>query len=324
MKKTLTFLLICSLLLSFPSCAPAPESVESFYMMDTVITVTLYAEKEDAAPIFAECRAILSELDALWSRTREGSDTARFNASQNGLDDLDPRTVDLIEKALFISEASEGAFDITVLPVVELWASCEKADRLPTEEELSATLETVNYQNLKVTSQTSVTKAPGTRIDLGGIGKGAAMSTVMDYLKTTDILGGVISFGSNVAVFGKKPDGSDFRIALRDPKDPQGYSDIIALHPGEILSVSGDYERYFTIGGKQYHHILDPKTGYPSASGFSSVAVITDDGALADALSTTVMIVGYDGLREFLGDALFPFDAVCVKTDGEVVSTLKP
>ncbi len=323
MKKAIALLALLSLLLAFPSCASMPQSEASFYLMDTLVTVTLYADSATCAPVFAECRNILTELDELWSRTREESDTARFNASQDGLEDLDPRTVTLIEKALLISRESDGAFDITVLPLVELWSRCEAAKRLPTDMELQNALSKVSYQNIQITSPTSVKKTPGTQIDLGGIGKGAAMSAVMDYLKSTDILGGMVSFGSNVAVFGEKPDGSDFRIALRDPKQENAYSDVVFLHPGEILSVSGDYERFYTIEGKNYHHILDPKTGYPSESGFSSVAVITDDGAAADALSTAVMIVGETGLRELLGDELFPFDAVCIKGDGEVVSTLK-
>lgn len=158
-------------------------------------------------------------------------------------------------------------------------------------------------------------------MDLGGIGKGAAISKLIEYLKTTDIPGGVVSFGSNVAVFGEKRDGSDYRIALRDPFKEGEYAGVLTLSADDVLSVSGDYERYYTINGEKYHHILDPKTGYPAQSGLSSVAVVCSDGALADALSTALFVMGEDAAQELYSAKVFDFEAIFIATDGTLTQT---
>ena len=130
--------------------------------------------------------------------------------------------------------------------------------------------------------------------------------------------GGLVSFGSNVAVFGKKPDGSDFRIGLRDPHDRTDYAGALTLKTGEILSVSGDYERYYTVNGEQYHHILDPKTGYPADTGLSTVAVVCSDGALADALSTALFVMGEEEAIALYNAQIYRFEAIFIRSDGSI------
>ncbi len=317
----LCLLLIFALLLPFTGCAESAEASDSFYLMDTLITVTLYTTKTEAAPIFAECRARMQALDALWSRTEEGSDTSRWNDSDTGLSDLDPKTVALLSVGIDVALATKGAFDMTVAPAVLLWETCAAGDRLPTEEELTHIKAKVGSEQLKVLSETAVSKPEGVKIDLGGIGKGAAISELITYLKSTAVPGGIVSFGSNVAVFGQKPSAAPFRIVLRDPKDAAAYAGVITLADGEILSVSGDYERYHTIGGQTYHHILDPETLYPSASGLSSVAVICADGALADALSTALLVMGEEESLAFYSSGRYDFEAVLISADGHITLT---
>ncbi len=318
MKKLLCMLLLVVLLLPLNACAAREHVSHEFYFMDTLITVTLYTDEKEAEPIFKECRRILSELDALWSRTNEDSDTSRFNASHAGLLDLDARTVDLIRTAADVSQKTDGAFDVTVLPLVKLWQLCEENDRLPTQDSMFQTLALVNYNRLSVSSDTAVSKITGTEIDFGGIGKGAAIDALIDYLESTDVSGGLVSFGSNVAVFGEKPDGSDFLIGLRDPRDRTDYAGALTLRPGEVLSVSGDYERYYIVSGEKYHHILDPKTGYPADTGLSSVAVVCRDGTLADALSTALFVMGEEAAMAFYQAEVYDFEAVFIRSDGSI------
>lgn len=318
MKRIFCALLIAVLLLPMSGCAQKEPVSREFYFMDTLITVTLYADEEDAVPIFKECRRILSALDALWSRTRESSDTARFNAATTGLDDLDARTVKLFETALDVSQKTGGAFDITVLPLVDLWQECEKTQSLPSETAMQTALSRVGFEKLAVTSDRAVSKALGTAVDFGGIGKGAAIQYLIDYLKTTDVAGGLVSFGSNVAVFGEKPDGSEFLIGLRDPHDRTAYAGALTLKKGEVLSVSGDYERYYTIDGTQYHHILDTVTGYPAETGLSSVAVVCRDGALADALSTALFVMGEEDAMALYASGTYAFEAVFIRANGSI------
>ncbi len=321
MKRILCLLLTLLCCVPFASCSSSVSSEDSFYLMDTLITVTLYEDEKAAKPIFARCRAIVGELNALWSRTEQDSDISRLNASETGLSDLDQRTVALLQAAQGVSSATGGAFDITVLPYVALWERCAEKKRLPTEEELAAAANTVGSPRFSVSDKTTVTKESGTEIDLGGIGKGEAISRLIAYLKTSGARGGVVSFGSNVAVFGKKPDGTDYRIALRDPKDTTAHVGVLTLSSGQILSVSGDYERFHTINGKRHHHILDPKTGYPAETGLSSVAVICRNGALADALSTALFVMGYESSMELYRSDIFDFEAIFIAQSGTITVT---
>lgn len=322
MRRLLSVLLLLSMLFSLVSCAPSSEpSSASFFLMDTVITVTLYADATTASPILAECRSILAELDALWSRTREESDTSRFNRADVGAVPADARTVELLRVALDVSNHTKGAFDVTVAPLVLLWQACEEAGRLPNDGELAFAMAAIGADAITPAGDFLKKNDAHAKIDLGGIGKGAAISILLSYLSSTGVEGGLVSFGSNVAVFGKKPNGTEFRIALRDPKDANSYAGTLALCDGEVLSVSGDYERFYLIDGKQYHHILDPKTGYPSQSGLSSVAVICRDGALADALSTALLVMGEEAARTFHASGRYNFDAVFITEDGAVSAT---
>ncbi len=325
MKKA-TLRILCLLLclafaMPFASCQREERQEKNFFLMDTPITVTLYTDKKTAEPIFNSCRAILSELDALWSRTKTDSDVGRFNTSETA-HSLDPRTASLIAKAMDVSQKTSGAFDITVAPVVNLWQQSEETGTLPTDSELQTALSLVGSQNLTISDKTLTKTEKNVQIDLGGIGKGAAISVLISYLKACNgVRGGLVSFGSNVAVFGEKPDGKPFRIALKNPKNESGYAGVLHLQDGEILSVSGDYERYYTIDGEKYHHILDPQTGYPAQSGLCSVAVICSDGALADALSTALFVMGEENARAFYESNVYDFEAVFIDENGNVTTT---
>jgi len=122
-------------------------------------------------------------------------------------------------------------------------------------------------------------------------------------------------------VVGKKPDGNAFRVAVKNPIDGNDYAKVLDMSSGEVLSVSGDYERYFTIGGEKYHHIIDPETGYPANSGLCSVAVICVDGALADALSTGLFVMGEERARALYASEVFDFEAIFITSDGVVSTT---
>lgn len=309
------------ILLSLPSCTGGQKHTASFFLMDTVVTVTLYTKDDDLAQKeLAECEALLGELDALWSRHIPESDIARLNASSNGIPELDPRTVNLLRQAQEIAASTGGAFDVTLAPLSDLWQTCGTENRMPTEEELTALLALTGTDCLEFT-ETGVRKPEGMHLDLGAIAKGAAISVLAETLSASGIPGGLISFGSNVAVFGSKPDGSPYRIALRDPKDANGTVGTLTLPAGSVLSVSGDYERYVTINGKPYHHILNPATGYPASSGLSSVSVVCTDGALADALSTALLVMGYDGAMAYYANGDYTFEAIFVTSDREVLTT---
>ncbi len=320
MRVLVLLLTLSVVLLSFGGCSGPDKQSATFFLMGTPVTLTLYTtDEEKAQQIFIEARGVLNELDALWSLQLDTSEVSRFNASDEVLD-LDKRTADLIFKALEISAATDGAFDITVAPLTSLWQACGEENRLPGDE-LQEAMASVGYRKL-VLSETRLQKYDsGLQIDLGGIGKGAAIEILLEYLKASGISGGMISFGSNVAVFGEKPNRDAYRIALRDPQNAAGTLGTLTMQSGEILSVSGDYERFVTINGERYHHLYDPMTGYPAETGLASVAVITHDGAVADALSTALFVMGYERAMEFYRSSGYSFEAIFVDHDNHVTLT---
>lgn len=321
MKKITALLLLLVVMTVLPSCARVTAHSRSFFVMDTVVTVTLYSNDPSAAEAaLALAQGHLEELDALWSRHRQNSEIARINTSATGCDGLDSRTVSLLKKAQAVHQATNGCFDITLAPVSDLWSQCASLNRLPTDKELSDALLKTGADRFSVTD-TALTKPIGMELDLGGIGKGEAISSLIERLQGEAISGGLVSFGSNVAVFGQKPDGSPFRVALRDPKQTDNTVGRMILPSDTVLSVSGDYERFVTVNGERYHHILNPADGRPSQSGLSSVAVLCRDGGLADALSTALLVMGLEEAQAFYASGIYDFEAIFITSDGQILQT---
>lgn len=312
--KRLVCALLCALLLSLAACAPVAVREEVLWHMDTAMTVRLYGDTTATKPALDRADELLGALDHRLSATDEHSPVFHFNASTDGTDvTLDAETLALIEQAIAFSQLTEGAFDITTAPLSALWQNCEDTDTLPTEQQLTAALALVGEEHLSLTDGTLTKDAPNVRIDLGGIGKGYACDVLLTELRTTEgITAALISMGSNVAVLGEKPDGKPWRIALRDPSDATAALGYLHLTEDTVLSVSGDYERYFTVEGQQFSHVLDPATGYPPSNGLRSVAVLCDSGAAADALSTAIMVMGEDAARALQTSGTLAFEAIFV------------
>ena len=317
MLRRLCCVFLCTLLLLLTACTSAAVSEEVLWHMDTAITVRLYGERNATAAALSAADDLLDTLDACLSATDENSPIAHFNTSIDGADvTLDEDTLALIGHALDISRLTDGAFDITTAPLTTLWQSCEDANLLPTDDALTATLALVGRIHLSLTDNTLTKDASEVRIDLGGIGKGYTVDCLLTELRATEgVTAALISMGSNVAVLGEKPDGKPWKIALRDPNDATAALGYLHLTEGQILSVSGDYERYFTIEGQNYGHILDPQTGYPPTNGLRSVAVLCESGATADALSTALLVMGEDAARALYESGALDFEAVFVYDD---------
>ena len=189
------------------------------------------------------------------------------------------------------------------------------------QAELDDLLKDVGYQKVSLDGY-KVTLEKGTTLDLGATGKGIGCDVVSDFLKTQkDVSGMILNLGgSSVMVYGEKPDGSEWKVAVTDPRDVEGeYLGAITLEGGEFLSTSGDYEKYFIEDGKRYHHILDPKTGYPVWNGLDSVTVVCNSGLLADGLSTACFVLGMEDAQSLLEK--YNAEAVFVDEDKNVYLT---
>ena len=188
-------------------------------------------------------------------------------------------------------EETDGLFDCTVYPLMRLWGFPTGEYRVPAEAEIQEVLPLADSSRLQFDGET-LRMARGQAIDFGGVGKGCAAARVMDVFRRHGVSSGMVSLGGNIQVLGKKPDGTSWRIGIRDPEGT-GCLAVLLLEDKAAVT-SGGYERYFEAEGETYIHILDPRTGYPAESDLLSVTVVSEDGARADALSTALFLMGLE------------------------------
>ncbi len=263
-----------------------------FFAMDTVMTVTAYGGRCEEAVEAAEKE--VKRLDALLSTGAEDSEVFRLNREEGGFVSED--TAALLEGAERICKETDGAFDISIYPVMQAWGFPDKEYRVPEPEELKALLDRVDGSQIVLDGKREKVTfgLEGMEIDLGGIAKGYTSNRMMKIFQEYGIESGIVSLGGNVQVLGRKANGGNWRVAVRSPKGD-----------GEFL---GD--------GKTYHHILNPKSGYPADSGLESVTVVSEDGMLADGLSTALFVMGMEQAVSFWKLHREEFDAVFLDKEG--------
>lgn len=312
--------------LSLISCSGKEEKIfrKSTILMDTLVTVNVVTDSEVKAEdaingAFEEIKR-LEKLINFWSADSEIAEINR----KAGLSPVrvSPQTLDLIEKAIFVSEKTGGAFDPTVGPLVRLWDFKKKV--IPDKETILKGMRLVDYRAMVIDKSkgTAFLKRKEMSFDTGGIAKGYAADLAVSVLKKNGIKAGLVSVAGDIRAFGTKPDGIPWKVGIRNPRHSHksGNDDILATVElrDMAISTSGDYERFFIQNGKRYHHIIDPKTGYP-AMGCQSVTVIARQGVFTDGFSTGVFVLGPEkGLKllEELG-----FDGLIIDSEGRIHMT---
>ena len=265
--------------------------------MDTFMELTAYGAHGEEALEKAEKE--IHRLDKLLSVS--STDGEVYIVNENGSEILSEDTAALIEDALELYRKTEGAFDITVYPLMREWGFTDENYRVPDSDRLKELLKNTDASKIEYDETTKQLTLPeGVQIDFGGIAKGYTSARVMEIFRECGVESGIVSLGGNVQTCGKKPDGSTWKIGVQNPDTSADEPYIGTLDIGEkAVITSGGYERYFEQDGKTYHHILDPKTGYPAASGLKSVTIVSADGALADGLSTSLFIMGKEKAEAF-------------------------
>ncbi|MGN1048687.1 MAG: FAD:protein FMN transferase [Eubacteriales bacterium] len=316
MKRIVSILIIFCMALPLSGCAAKENYISgSFFAMDTVIELKIAKGDYDAEELFDECEKIVSEIENDISSTAEGSSTFIANTDIDVMLDSGNFFEELLTISLDAAQKTDGAFDVTVGTLKQLWENAASGGKEPQKEDIEKA-KTYVGQALVSVSENKVEKAfKETRIDFGAVGKGYAEEKVVEYLISRGVSGGIISFGGNIAVFGEKSDGSEYRVSVRDPFDAENILGVVSMESGYV-SVSGDYERFIEIDGKKYNHIIDPLTGYPVDNGVHSAAVVCEDGALADILSTALFVMGKERAIEFWRSGTYDFEAIIVTDDG--------
>ena len=278
--------------------------------MDTVMRLTAYGSRSEEAVDAAI--AEIQRLDALLSTGSASSEITRLNGAGGG--PVSEDTGCLLTAALSLYRETGGLFDCTIYPLMELWGFPTKAYHVPTESELAAVLPLVDAAGVQFDGRTLLL-AEGQRMDFGGIAKGYASQRVIEIFRTYGVTSAMAYLGGNIQVLGTKPDGSSWRIGIQDPDGTTGAALAVLPVRDRAVVTSGGYERYFVEDGKTYIHILDPRTGCPAESDLLSVTVVAEDGTLADALSTSLFIMGRKGAEEYWRKSGGAFDMVLVAED---------
>ena len=321
MKAKVFLVILClGLVLLFSGCG-GEEAAEplsrSEFALDTLCSVTLY---DPADPeLLDRAFALIAAEEALLSRTKEGSDVWRVNQAAGETVTVSEDTAELISLGLEYSELSGGVFDITVGRLTELW-DFGGANHVPEETELPPILSSVDYHKLSLKGNEVALSDPEARLELGAVAKGFIADRVAQLLQEEGAKSAVIDLGGNVVTLGTKPDGEEWKIGVQQPFGAER-SEFIGLIKAEgdlSLVTSGVYERNFERHGVLYHHILDPRTGFPADTDVIGVTVVSHSSARGDALSTVCLLLGMEEGSRLLEADPDVLGAVWVDKDGEV------
>ena len=249
---------------------------------------------------------------------------------------VDDRILSMLELARQMYDLTGGKINIAMGSVLGIWHDHREAaekdasetdNTLPTQEELEAAAQHCDINGLVIDedAKTVYLSDPEMSLDVGSVGKGYAVEMVCRAAEARGLTSALVSVGGNLRAIGTKPDGSQWTGGVENPWNAsEVYTNTSSIFGSPInmsdlaLVTSGDYQRYFVVDGKRYHHIIDPRSGYPADSGLTSVTIVSDDGTLADGLSTSLFIMGHDAAIDYWRTHSEDFDFILVSDDGSV------
>lgn len=284
---------------------------KTVFAMDTVMELTVYGDEK----YLLEAENLIHMLEKKFSVTDSQSEIYALN--KYGSASISDDTIEVISRTLKICERTDGVLDISVYPIVRAWGFTTEEYRVPDDYEILDLLKHVDYRKINV-EQNTVILAENMKVDLGSVAKGYTGERISEIFKANGIKNAIINLGGNVQAVGNKPDGTPWRIAIKDPQN-NGYAGVVSVIDKAVVT-SGGYERYFEYDGVIYRHIIDTSTGYPVDNDILSVTIIGDDGLLCDALSTSLFAMGLDKASEFLENNN-DVDAVLITKDNSIYIT---
>lgn len=264
------------------------------FLLNTFVNIKIY-DSEDTT-ILDDAIAICKDYEDRFSRTIDSSEIYKLNhrAADEQTFHLSDGTAELLKTALHYCEVSDGAFDVTIEPASSLWDFTSEEPVIPDAAKLADAVKKVDYKNLRMEGNTLTFLSPDTTLDLGAIAKGYIADRIKDYLVESGVESAIINLGGNVLCVGSRPDQTAFRIGLQKPFAETSETFATVSISDMSVVTSGVYERHFIIGDTNYHHILDPHTGYPYDNGLISVTILSESSADGDGLSTACFSLGLE------------------------------
>ena len=293
-----------------------PISISSI-KLNTAVQITIYDSQDKA--LLDDCLALCDKYELIFSRTNEKSELYKLNHRKD-TSDKDPNadgqttpypvsgTADtwhisedlasLLSQGLSITRESDGAFDIAIAPLTSLWDFTAEDPKVPDDAAIQKALPLCSSDGVTIDGQDITLPSDDIQFDVGAIAKGYIADRMKDLLVKKGVKSAIINLGGNVLCIGSKPDGTPFKVGIQKPFADRNETEAVMDITGKSVVSSGIYERCFKQGGKLYHHILNPQTGYPYENGLISVTIISDQSVDGDALSTTCFALGLkDGLK---------------------------
>jgi len=260
----------------------------------------------------------ITRIEKLISSWDKDSQTSLINKNA-GINPVkvDKELFDLIKRSLKISKLTDGAFDISYASMDKIWKFDDSMKKMPTKEKIKASVEKVGYKNIIIDEEkrTVFLKLKGMKIGFGAIGKGYAADKTKKLLISKGVKAGIINASGDMNTWGKQANGDDWKVAITNPLNKKNAFGLLPIKSGAVVT-SGNYEKYITINGKSYSHIIDPRTGYPS-NGIISVTVFAPKAELADALATSIFVMGIEtGLNRI--DQLPKIECIIIDEKGDI------
>jgi thiamine biosynthesis lipoprotein len=316
----LAAVLLVPLIASCSSKSSASLHRSSRLLLGTLVEVTIPGDRDKAASATQAVFDEMKRIEDLTSFHKESGLAAINDAAGTGPVKADAELLGLIATALDTSQKTKGAFDPSVGVLSRLWSFSGGEPRLPEQAEIADALTKVGAQKIQIDRSAGTVSLPdkGMALDLGGIAKGYALDRSAKVLKEHGITSALVNAGGDVLVLGEKEPGKPWRVGVQDPRNPREVAAVVSVKD-KVIMTSGDYERFFVKDGKRYHHILDPKTGYP-AEGAESVTLVSNSGVRAEPLGATVFVKGVtDGLAYV--ESLGGIEAMVIDRKGEAHMT---
>ncbi|MBR3751725.1 MAG: FAD:protein FMN transferase [Ruminiclostridium sp.] len=320
MKKYINLFCALVLMLGLGGCSQEEEPVtKANFLLDTYVQISLY-DDSDISVIDLAFQEI-TRLEDLLSVNREGSELDRLaKAAGKEWVEISPETQEVLLLAKEYADLSGGLFDVTSGPLIDLW-DINGEGHYPTQDELDAVLPLISSEDLLIEDGKAYLAREGMEANLGAIAKGYIADKVKELLLDQGVESAIIDLGRNVLLIGDKSDGVNFNVGVQDPNQEQGILLGLVSTADTSVVTSGINERYFTYEGVDYHHILDPFTGFPADNDLASVTILSSTSAQGDALSTTCLLLGTEKGMELI-ESLEGVEAFFITKDG--TTTMSP
>ena len=273
---------------------------------DTVITITTHSKVDN----LKEYERIILNADKMFSSVNPDGEIYQLN--HNGKANISPETTALLCDAITYTNCLSDYFDISINPLFELWDIKNNTGIIPDNIPETASLTGIDSLLVDIDSNTAEIVKEGASITLGAIAKGYTTNLLVKAMRQNGENSALINMGGNIYALGAKPDGSLWKISIMDPNNTDANAVVLNVSDTAVIT-SGNYERYFELDQKRYHHIIDPKTGYPAQSGLNSATVIGKDAELCDVLSTAMFVAGVKTAAELA--ELYSVDAVLIGSE---------